>query len=236
MTRPAPHRLASWTARVPTPPAAAWTTTDSPSAAAPRCAAGARRSCPAGPARAPGRRRRRPGTSKLVRRRRERPLGVAAAGEQRDHAAAVREGARPPRRPGRAGRVERCEVGVLGLVGVGVVDAGVRDGQDARSPGPGSGSGWSSTRLEDLGTAELGDADRAHVEAFVGDRWPHATGVTGRPSPARRGQPVGRVGDVGDVGVEGGEQRVRVGAGAPTPRRPLPMRHGAGCRGSRRPR
>ncbi len=31
MTRPAPKRFASWTAMVPTPPAAAWTRTVSPS-------------------------------------------------------------------------------------------------------------------------------------------------------------------------------------------------------------
>ena len=32
ITRPAPNGFASWTARLPTPPAAAWMTTDSPSA------------------------------------------------------------------------------------------------------------------------------------------------------------------------------------------------------------
>ena len=46
ITRPAPKRLASWTAIEPTPPAAAWTTTLSPSASSTRCAAGARRTGP----------------------------------------------------------------------------------------------------------------------------------------------------------------------------------------------
>ena len=123
ITRPAPQARASWTATVPTPPAAACTTTDSPAARW----AQLRSSVPGGDAlqhhgqgravldpvgNRPGQH---VGGPDL--------LGVPAAGEQADDPPPVRPG------PGELGarhhrQLLRGEVAVLRLVRVGVVDAG----------------------------------------------------------------------------------------------------------------
>ena len=132
MTRPAPHRLASWIAIVPTPPAPACTTTRLAGLQVRRwCAAGATRS--------------RPARAWSARRRRDTASGIGNSVRRVD-ARSSRRSRRRRRSPSSRGAVRVADddlaardqrqrllgqVGVLGLVGVGVVDAG---GERRRRP------------------------------------------------------------------------------------------------------
>ena len=159
MTRRAPISRASCTARQPTPPAAACTTTVSPGAIR---RAGAQQVPRRGALQHQGQRGGvvdRVGQRERRRRVGERLLGVPAVGEQRDDPAPVRVaadhlGARDER------ELLRRQVVVGRLVGVGVVDAGRADvEQQQRAARLGRGQ---VDELEDLGAPEPLHLDGAH--------------------------------------------------------------------------
>ena len=158
-----PISRASCTARLPTPPAADVHDDGLPG-----------RDVRTGAQQVPGRRAlQRPGPARSCRRPRraartswpggQRLLRVAAAGQQRHHPAAVVE---PADHLGARDERQRLagEVVVVGLVGVGVVDAGRGDSQALRSP-VGSGSGR-STSSSTSGPPNSRDLDRAHARTL----------------------------------------------------------------------
>ena len=160
MTRPAPHALASCTATLPTPPAAACTTTDSPGT---RWVAGPQQVPRRGALHQHGQGGDVVDTiGQRVDRRRvgERLLGIAARGRDREHPSSRRvtahdlgAGDERQRLPG--------EIAVLGLVGVRVVDTGgvdVDQGQTVTRDGVGQ-----VDEVEHLGATEPGDLDRTHT-------------------------------------------------------------------------
>ncbi|GMA84954.1 hypothetical protein GCM10025868_02040 [Angustibacter aerolatus] len=93
-------------------------------------------------------------------------LGVpAAAGQQRDDASSV-VGAAHDLGAGHQRQGLRREVGVLGLVGVGEVDARAGDGDAHEAVG--RRLGQVVVEGQDLGSAELGDLDAAHGRRVPG--------------------------------------------------------------------
>jgi hypothetical protein len=117
-------------------------------------------------------------------------LGVAAARDERDDAAAVLRRA-GHLGAGDEGELLRGEVGVLRLVGVGVVHARGAD-RDAELAGLRLGR-VDLDGGEDLGSAELADLDRAHAapRRFVGST--ASIGGTARAARARTRRPGGGI-------------------------------------------
>ena len=166
ITRPAPQSLASWIARLPTPPAPACTTTVSPACrwvlVRSRCQAVApwtRVVSAWASETSSGTSNSSSGSAAIFSR-------VAAGADEADEPAAGlvahdRLGA-GYQREGLLG-----EVGILGLVGVGVVDAGREHVEDALA-----GLRFRIGQVPDdegLGAAELGDLDGAHEPTVRGE-------------------------------------------------------------------